>query len=102
MTTSILRLACAAALVSTAASAYADPEVRDHRTPAPAPAVRDHRDDTPAVTTRTYRRRPGPRFMMPLKIDIGAAGANTTHGFAPGIAAAVGIHWASLAPRPTD
>jgi hypothetical protein len=98
----MLRLACAAALVTTAASAYADPEVRDHRDPAPAPTVRDHRDDAPAVTTRTYRRRPGPRFMMPLKIDIGAAGANTTHGFAPGLAAAVGIHWASLSPTPTD
>jgi hypothetical protein len=23
-------------------------------------------------------------------------------GFAPGIGAAVGIHWASLCPRPTD
>jgi hypothetical protein len=40
--------------------------------------------------------------MMPLKIDIGAAGANTTHGFAPGMGAAIGIHWASLSPRPTD
>jgi hypothetical protein len=89
---SILRLACAAALVATAASAYADPEVRDHRDPTV----------TPVVTTRTYRRRPGPRFMMPLKIDIGAAGANTTHGWAPGLAAAVGIHWASLSPQPTD
>jgi hypothetical protein len=40
--------------------------------------------------------------MMPLKIDIGATGSNTTRGFAPGIAAAVGIHWASLSPEPTD
>ena len=40
--------------------------------------------------------------MMPLKIDIGAAGANTSRGFAPGMSAAVGIHWASLSPRPTD
>ena len=39
---------------------------------------------------------------MPLKIDIGAAGANTVRGFAPGISAAIGIHWASLSPRPTD
>jgi hypothetical protein len=97
----MLRLACAAALITTAASAYADPEVRDHRAP-PPPTVRDHRDTGPTVTTRTYRRRPGPRCMMPLKIDIGAAGANTTHGYAPGVAAAVGIHWASLSPEPTD
>jgi hypothetical protein len=40
--------------------------------------------------------------MMPLKIDIGAAGANTSRGFAPGIGASVGIHWASLSPRPTN
>ena len=40
--------------------------------------------------------------MMPLKIDIGAAGANTARGFAPGIGAAVGIHWASLSPKPTN
>ncbi|HEY5945023.1 MAG TPA: hypothetical protein VIV40_06000, partial [Kofleriaceae bacterium] len=65
--------------------------------------VRDHRSDTPSIEGRPrYRRRPGPRFMMPLKIDIGAAGANTSRGFAPGIGAAVGIHWASLSPRPTD
>jgi len=40
--------------------------------------------------------------MMPLKIDIGAAGANTMRGFAPGVAGAVGIHWASLSPQPTN
>ena len=40
--------------------------------------------------------------MMPLKIDIGAAGANTSRGFAPGVGAAIGIHWASLSPRPTQ
>ena len=51
---------------------------------------------------RTYRRRPGPRFMVPLKIDLGAAGASTMHGFAPGVAGAIGIHWASLSPQPTD
>nr|MBA3539119.1 hypothetical protein [Deltaproteobacteria bacterium] len=28
-------------------------------------------------------------------------GANTSRGFAPGIAAAIGIHWASLSPEPT-
>jgi hypothetical protein len=90
MTTTLIRLAFAAALVTTTTSAYADPEVRDHRAdPGPAPVV-------------TYRRRPGPRFMMPLKIDIGAAGASTSHGWAPGIAGAIGIHWASLSPQPTD
>jgi hypothetical protein len=40
--------------------------------------------------------------MMPLKVDIGATGASTMRGYAPGIAAAVGIHWASLSPNPTD
>lgn len=40
--------------------------------------------------------------MMPLKIDIGFAGANTSRGFAPGVGAAVGIHWASLSPTPTQ
>src|SRR5262245_14535637 len=86
-------------IASTASIASADPEVRDHRatgdsTITTAPAV-----DRPQVR---YRKRPGPRFMMPLKVDFGASGANTTRGFAPGIGAAVGIHWASLSPRPTD
>ncbi len=49
-----------------------------------------------------YRRRPGPRFMMPLKIDLGASTASTERGMAPGVAGAVGIHWASLSPRPTN
>ena len=40
--------------------------------------------------------------MLPLKIDIGAVGVNTTRGYAPGIGAAVGVHWASLSPTPTD
>ncbi|HEY5946394.1 MAG TPA: hypothetical protein VIV40_12915, partial [Kofleriaceae bacterium] len=97
----------AAAIAGSASVAVAAPEVRDHREPvaaAPAsPEVRDHRSDTPSIEGRPrYRRRPGPRFMMPLKIDIGAAGANTSRGFAPGIGAEVGIHWASLSPRPTD
>jgi hypothetical protein len=39
--------------------------------------------------------------MMPLKVDIGAAGATTERGFAQGIGMSVGIHWASLSPRPT-
>ncbi|HEX5058772.1 MAG TPA: hypothetical protein VFV99_05390 [Kofleriaceae bacterium] len=97
------------ALLSASSSAFAQPAVRDHRDPAPvaaaapasAPEVRDHRDNSIEGRPR-YRRRPGPRFMMPLKIDIGAAGANTSRGFAPGMSAAVGIHWASLSPRPTD
>jgi hypothetical protein len=70
-----------------------------------APAVRDHRASAaqPSVEHRArYRRRPGPGLMMPLKVDIGAAGANTVRGFAPGIGVGVGIHWASLSPTPTD
>lgn len=81
---------CLTLITLTAIDASA--EVRDHRTD-PAPA-----GGQPAVT---YRRRPGPRFMLPLKIDIGANGANTDKGFARGIQAAVGIHWASLSPNPT-
>lgn len=76
--------------------AEAQPEVRDHRTAPPPP---------PATTTRTtvrYRRRPGPRFMMPLKIDIGAAMINTDRGMANGVNLAAGIHWASLSPKPTN
>jgi hypothetical protein len=49
-----------------------------------------------------YRRRPGPRFMRPLKIDLGASTASTERGMAPGVAGAIGIHWASLSPRPTN
>lgn len=69
------------------------------------PEVRDHRDTTvtPSIESRPrYRKRPGPRFMMPLKIDIGAAGAQTARGYAPGVGGAIGIHWASLSPTPTD
>jgi hypothetical protein len=39
--------------------------------------------------------------MMPLKIDLGASTVSTERGFAPGVAGAIGIHWASLSPRPT-
>ncbi len=96
-----------AVLAASTSTVFAQPDVRDHREPvaAPAPAapeVRDHRSTTSIEARPAYRRRPGPRFMMPLKIDIGAAGANTSRGFAPGIGAAVGIHWASLSPKPTD
>ncbi|MBX3155590.1 MAG: hypothetical protein KF773_06305 [Deltaproteobacteria bacterium] len=88
----MLRTLSVALLLATAAQATADasPEVRDHRA---SPSLEDR---------PRYRRRPGPKYMMPLKVDIGAAGADTTRGFASGIAAAVGIHWASLSPRPTD
>ncbi len=80
--------------VATVETAEAQPEVRDHRTnPAPGPGPR---------TEVRYRRRPGPRLMMPLKVDIGAAGVDTSRGFAPGIGAAIGIHWASLSPKPTN
>lgn len=101
MKTSFVRFACVLAGLLESSAALAQPEVRDHRTetavapaPAPQPEVRDH-------STR-YRRRPGPRFMMPLKIDLGAAGANTSRGFAAGVGGAIGIHWASLSPQPTD
>jgi hypothetical protein len=89
------------ALASSASAAFAGPEVRDHRDD--APTVNDHRSDGgTSVETTHYRRRPGPRFMLPLKIDIGAVGLNTTRGYAPGVGAAIGVHWASLSPTPTD
>lgn len=87
----------AVTLGALAAPASADPEVRDHR-----PSVSPASSSTPVVTVRRHRRRPGPRFMMPLKIDLGATGADTSRGFAPGVGGAIGIHWASLSPRPTN
>lgn len=110
MKTSFVRFATVVAGLLVSSAALAQPEVRDHRTaPAPTPTtapsagpeIRDHRSGGSVTTTR-YRRRPGPRFMMPLKIDLGAAGANTSRGFATGVGGAVGIHWASLSPRPTN
>jgi hypothetical protein len=92
-TSSFLFASALAATVLASSSAVAGPEVRDHRDPVAQPSIEDR---------PRYRRRPGPRFMMPLKIDIGAAGADTSRGFAPGMAAAIGIHWASLSPRPTN
>ena len=93
----------ALALAASAAPVFAGGEVRDHRNDAPAPEVRDHRNQGAAADNGIrYRRRPGPRIMLPLKIDIGATGVNTTHGYAPGVGIAVGVHWASLSPRPTD
>lgn len=47
-----------------------------------------------------YRHRPGPRFMVPLKIDLGFADVHTQRGFIPGLGGAIGIHWASLSPSP--
>jgi hypothetical protein len=86
-----LSLALIAGIALDASSAQASPEVRDHRA-APQPTER---------SSIRRRHRPGPRFMMPLKVDLGATGANTERGFAPGFGMAVGIHWASLSPRPT-
>ena len=84
-----------AALAGTAAAE--GPVVREHGDRPGNSGMNSPRDDRPR-----YRRRPGPRFMMPLKVDLGFAGANTSRGFAPGIGGAIGIHWASLSPRPTD
>ncbi len=49
-----------------------------------------------------YRRRPGPRLMAPLRIDMGFMGANSTYGFLSGAEVSVGVHWASLSPTPTS
>lgn len=89
---SCLSLALLAGFALEAAPAQAAPEVRDHRA-APAPQ--------PERAAIRRRGRPGPRFMMPLKVDLGASGVNTERGFAPGLGMAIGIHWASLSPRPT-
>jgi hypothetical protein len=40
--------------------------------------------------------------MVPLKVDIGAAGASTREGFLGGVELRLGIHWASLSPKPTN
>jgi hypothetical protein len=90
-------LLVAAAAVLDGGPAAASPNERDHRS---RPAVRDHRDhDTPP---RRYRRRPGPRVMMPLKIDLGVQTASTSRGVLPGVELRAGIHWASLSPQPTS
>ena len=49
-----------------------------------------------------YRRRPGPRYMLPLAIDVGAIGAGSDHGGLVGAEISVGVHWASLSPQPTN
>jgi len=97
------------ATLLTAGTAFAGVEERDHRRqpppapPAPTrPEARDHRDNGgPPATTRRYRRRPGPRIMAPLRIDLGMQGLSTDRGYLPGIELKVGIHWASLSPEPT-
>jgi hypothetical protein len=84
-----------------AAPAAANPEVRDHRAPEARPTTTTVVDaDRPPP--QRYRRRRGPKIMMPLKLDIGVTGANTTQGYLPGIELRAGIHWASLSPKPTD
>ncbi len=91
------------------APAAAQPTPRDHRTqeaPSPPPSgpeARDHRTQpAPSSGQVRYRRRPGPRFMMPLRVDIGLTTANTDAGFLTGLEVRAGIHWASLSPQPTN
>jgi len=89
-----LAFVAAAALATPALASPTGPEVRDHREEA-APTI--------IVSDRPrHRRRPGPRFMLPLRIDIGAQGASTTRGYLPGLELRAGIHWASLSPEPTN
>lgn len=96
MSAPYLRLLAAASLLAALGDvASADTEMRDHRSDASSPGFVE-------TTPRVYRRRPGPRFMMPLKIDLGAVGVNTSRGFAEGIGGSIGIHWASLSPEPTN
>lgn len=91
-------LACAAITVATLVPSIAS---------ADEVVVRDHREASANVniaptTSVRYHRAPGPRFMLPLKIDIGATGANTERGMAEGVAGSIGVHWASLSPQPTN
>src|SRR3569623_152126 len=94
-----MRLTYLALTLLVSSTAFAD-EVRDHRSEPPPAAERDHRNDG-NVTVVEYHHR-GPRYMLPLKVDFGFAGVNTAMGYAPGIGAAIGIHWASLSPQPID
>lgn len=49
-----------------------------------------------------YRRRPGPRLMAPLRIDLGSISTGSdAYGLLNGVELSAGIHWASLAPQPT-
>lgn len=93
-----LLAAVAAATLAPSISSADEVVVRDHRE---AAASGSASVGVAPVGVR-YRRRPGPRFMLPLKIDIGATGANTDRGMAEGVAGAIGIHWASLSPNPTN
>ena len=106
MKVSFVSLLAAVAVTAALAEPGHAEDVRDHRAPVEGSSVevRDHRaGSAAAIEVRPrYRRRPGPRFMLPLKIDLGAAGAETVHGYAPGIGMAIGVHWASLSPTPTD
>ncbi len=89
--TSVLFALALAALVPETASAEIE---RDHRM-----NVAPSQPPPP----RRYRRRPGPRLMAPLKVDLGVTGASTTPaGFLPGIELRAGVHWASLSPQPTN
>ncbi|HTJ42584.1 MAG TPA: hypothetical protein VL463_10850 [Kofleriaceae bacterium] len=96
-------LAKASSLLALTALAFESAPAFASPTETSAPMARDHRDDAqPVATTTRYRRRPGPSIMMPLRIDIGAQGANTSHGYLPGVELRAGIHWASLSPTPTN
>lgn len=95
-TSLLLALAFAAMGVSTA---EAQPTRREHGSSETRPAAPVTHDSEPR---RHYRRRPGPRLMMPLKVDIGVQGANTSRGFLPGVEIRAGVHWASLSPKPTN
>lgn len=55
-----------------------------------------------APQPRRYRRRPGPRLMAPLRIDLGAIAAASDYGTLGGAEASIGVHWASLSPEPTN
>jgi hypothetical protein len=92
--TSLALLTASLALAADAGTAEASPGERA--------TVRDHRSDGMPRAERRYRRRPGPRLMMPLKIDFGMQGANTALGYLPGAELRAGIHWASLSPKPTN
>jgi hypothetical protein len=94
------RLARALVLATLACAAV--PAFADEVAPPPPPPPTAPGGVVIRPAPRVYRRRPGPRVMAPLEIDIGATGANTMLGFAPGIAGSIGIHWASLSPQPTD
>ena len=40
--------------------------------------------------------------MLPLQVDIGAIGTSSERGSLLGAEVAVGVHWASLSPKPTN